>query len=323
MSLQTLSMALTFFSIVLIYQGFAAIKKTRKEVVDNRLKKYTQNLHVTPRSKKNTEIQEPLLRSIFRYISKALVPNRLLEKAELELARGDIPLRPEEYISLRIISVTVLGLVTYIFSFNLLLTFIMVVLTVIIPPLLLKRARNERMNKFNSQLGEGLIIMANSLRAGLSFMQAIDTLKKEMPPPLSIEFGRLLKEINLGVTTDEALDNLINRVASDDLDLVVTSVKIQRQVGGNLAEVLDKIGYTIQQRIKLKRELKTLTAQGRISGVVIGLLPVFIIVVVSLINPTYIMQLFDHPIGYILVFWAVCSELVGFLVIKKIVSIEL
>ncbi|NLC10726.1 MAG: secretion system protein, partial [Firmicutes bacterium] len=172
------------------------------------------------------------------------------------------------------------------------------------------------------QLSEGLTVMANSLRAGFSFMQAVDTLSKEMPPPLSTEFARLLKEMNLGTTTESALDNLMRRVDSKDLDLVVTSVKIQRQVGGNLAEIIDNIAKTIQQRNKLQGHLKTLTAQGRISGLIIGLLPIFIILFVSLLNPSYLTTLVTNPAGLFMLAYALVSEIIGFLIIKKIVTID-
>ena len=128
--------------------------------------------------------------------------------------------------------------------------------------------------------------------------------------------------MNLGVTTEEALDNLLRRINSQDLDLVVTAVKINRQIGGNLAEVLDKIGETINQRLKLQSELRTLTAQGRVSGYIIGLLPFIIVALVFVINPCYMMTLFTHPLGLVLIIWAILSEIIGFFLIKKIISVD-
>jgi len=139
---------------------------------------------------------------------------------------------------------------------------------------------------------------------------------------LSVEFGRLLREIKLGVTMEDALQNMLERLASRDLELLITAVQIQRQVGGNLAEILDNIGETIRERIRLKNEVKTLTAQGRISGLVIGLLPVLIIVVVSMINPGYMLTLIVHPLGPFLLLWAAFSELIGLMFIRRIVSID-
>lgn len=313
---------LTFLTIILIILGFTAGRKSKKKKIDDRLEKYTSMHFFTPEEERAEAVPENSLRTIFKNFSMVLAPKGWIKKAELELAQADIPLRPEEFVTLRIISVVFITLIMHLLFENFLLTVAAALVSALVPPMMVKRAKVQRIVKFNYQLAEGLTIMANSLRAGFSFMQAMDTLSKEMPPPLSTEFTRVLQEINLGTTTEEALSNMLKRVDSEDLDLVLTAVIIQRQIGGNLAEILDKIGGTIQQRIKLKGELKTLTAQGRISGLIIGLLPLFLIAAVAVINQDYIMTLFQHPLGLFMLAWAVCSEIIGFLLIRKIVSIE-
>ncbi len=145
---------------------------------------------------------------------------------------------------------------------------------------------------------------------------------REMAPPIGVEFARVLKEMNLGVTTEEALANLGERVVSDDLDLVITAVLIQRQVGGNLAEVLDSIAGTIRERIRLKGEVRTLTAQGRVSGLIIGVLPFALAGFIYVINPKYMMTLFTHPLGIAMVGYALVSMAVGMMMVWKIVNIE-
>ncbi len=307
----------TFFAVMLFSVGVAMIMKERKHKAALYLEKYTRDVKQKD-LRQGQEKKHPRLRAF----SQFLAPRRWVNKAELELAQGDIPLRPEEYITLRILLVTFTALLFFFLGFNLIVNSLMILAATFMPPFLLKRTKLKRQQKFNSQLEEGLTVITNSLRAGLSFLQAVDTLAKEMPPPLSTEFTRLLKEVNLGVPLETALNNLLARVDSNDLDLVITAIKIQRQVGGNLAEVLDNIGGTIRERIKLKRNLKTLTAQGKISGTIIALLPFFIIAALAVINPAYMMILVTHPVGPVLIAVALGLEISGFLLVKKIVAID-
>ncbi len=191
-----------------------------------------------------------------------------------------------------------------------------------IPLVFLRIKIKQRAKAFNDQLGDTLILIANALRTGYSFMQAIEMVAREMLPPISAEFGRTLKELNLGVPTETAMTNMAMRVDSDDLDLVITAVLIQRQVGGNLAEVLDNIAATIRERVRIKGEIKTLTAQGRMSGVIISLLPVALLAALKLINPEYIDLLFTHQTGQLMLGAAVFGQVLGIVAIQKIVNIE-
>lgn len=324
MNLPLMAGIFVFVVLLFITTGIFSKSTERKKEISSRLIKYTRAAKEGPSdsddllSKKN----EKDLRRLFSAFSRVLTPSGWRSKAEAELSQVDLPLRPEEFVLLHMVLVFLAAFLAYCSGGGILLAGIVAVSAAIIPQLLLRSARRKKVVAFENQLVEGLAIMANSLRAGFSFLQAADTLSKEMPPPLSNEFERLLREMNLGVTTEEALDNLLTRVQSGDLDLVATAVKINRQVGGNLAEVLDKIGETINQRIKLQAELRTLTAQGRISGYIIGLLPVVIVAIVFTINPLYMMTLFSHPLGLVLVMWAVFSEMIGFFLIKKIVSVD-
>jgi tight adherence protein B len=192
----------------------------------------------------------------------------------------------------------------------------------LVPMLTLRVKAARRVRKFNDQLADALVLVGNSLRTGYSFLQAIEMVSREMAPPIGAEFARVLKEMNLGVTTEEALVNLGERVVSDDLDLVITAVLIQRQVGGNLAEVLDSIAGTIRERIRLKGEVRTLTAQGRASGIIIGVLPFALAGFIYVINPKYMMTLFTHPLGLAMVAYALVSMAVGMAMVWKIVNIE-
>ena len=144
----------------------------------------------------------------------------------------------------------------------------------ILPRWYVRRRQGKRLNPFNKQLPDTITLIANALRAGSSFLQAIELVVREARPPISTEFGRVIREVNLGLPFEQALENLVRRVKSDDLELMVTAISIQYQVGGNLAEILDSIAFTIRERVRIKGEIRTLTAQQRMSGYVVGFLPI-------------------------------------------------
>lgn len=181
---------------------------------------------------------------------------------------------------------------------------------------------SRRRQELGNQLGDVLIMMSNAMRSGFSFMQAMDLIAKEMKPPVSLEFFKTLAEIRLGGDVEAALFNMGKRAQSADLDLVITAVLIQRQVGGNLAQILDTIAETINERIKMKREIKTLTAQGRLSGWVLAILPFAVAAFASIVNPGYLRPFLDEPIGRVFLAGALVCQLVGFLVIRRIVNID-
>ncbi len=240
-----------------------------------------------------------------------------------ELSQADIPLRAEEFLMFCFLGGFITGLLLFALTGEGGLFFLgLFAASFILPLLYIRRAKVQRAMKFNHQLASALATMANSLRVGFSLFQAMKTLADEMPPPLSVEFKRTLQETNLGTHTDQALQNMCDRVKSDDLELVVMAINIQRQVGGNLAEVLDNIAHTIKERVRVQREVKTLTAQGRISGMIIGLLPIFLAGIIFMINPEYMGQLFAHPLGLVILGMGLFSQLIGVMFIRKIVNIS-
>ena len=191
------------------------------------------------------------------------------------------------------------------------------------PMLILKSKVKKRIKLLNEQLGDAIGLVSNSLKAGYSFFQAVDMVAKEMTGPIAEEFQVLQKEINLGLPTEKALENLAARIPSDDLGLLVTAVLIQRQTGGNLAEVLDNISTTIRDRVRIKGEIRTVTAQGRISGWVISLLPVGLCFLIYLINPQHISVLFTRTLGILLLAVSALMELTGIFIIRRIIKIEI
>lgn len=186
----------------------------------------------------------------------------------------------------------------------------------------LRLAIRRRRKAFVEQLGDMLTMVANALRAGFGFMQAFELVAREMDAPVGREVEKVIGEINVGATLEQALENMTRRVQSPDFDLVVTAVLIQRQVGGNLANILNTISDTIQERIRMRREVLALTAQGRMSGVIMALLPVALAGFITMVSPGYIMPLFTETAGRIAIGVAIVMEIMGYLVIKKIVDIK-
>ena len=191
-----------------------------------------------------------------------------------------------------------------------------------IPPIMVSRSRSQRQQLFNKQLGESLTIMSNCMRSGYSFQQALSSIAKEMPPPISTEFGRVVREMNYGTSMEQALNNLVVRADNKDLELLVSAVITSMQVGANLSEILDTISETISDRIKLRNDVRVASAQGRISGIVIGLLPVGIILILMVLNPGYMEGFLHHPIGRVLLILSVVLEATGFFIINRIVDIK-
>lgn len=246
----------------------------------------------------------------------------ITERTRWELVRADIPFTGYEFNVARGTFSIALALLAYSLTRNFLWVFIMAIAVWTVPMLIVKRKKAKRYQVFASQMGDALGILSNSLRAGFSFMQAVSAVARETPNPMGKEFGRLTKEMSMGITTEKALDNLVHRVQQEDLELLVTAILIQKEIGGNLAEILDNIGNTIRERIRIKSEVKTLTAQGKLSGIVIAGIPVFLGLALYGMNRDYILLLFTHPVGKLMLGLALFNEFIGVLMIRKIVSID-
>src|SRR5580704_15230249 len=188
--------------------------------------------------------------------------------------------------------------------------------------LYLRFRQGRRRRAFERQLGETIILLSNALKAGYSFAQAMSTVSRSAGPPIGDEFNRATREIALGISVDDALNHMVARNKSEDFDLMVTAVQIQRVVGGNLAEILDTIAFTIRERVRIQGEIRTLTAQARASGWIITILPIALAGFLALISPTYFDPMITDPLGHIMLGIAIFSIAVGAVAIQKIVKIE-
>lgn len=261
-------------------------------------------------------------------IDRAVRGRTFSEVIRTNLARADLRLTVGEFLLLRFGSTFGGFLVGFVLgrgpSRPLLGIFVGVICAVIawfIPHwYVLIRAR-RRMNAFVNQLGDTITLMANSLRAGYSLLQTMEMVAREAPSPMREEFRRVVREIGFGIPTQEALNHLLRRIPSEDLDLLVTAISIQHEVGGNLAQILDVIGETIRERVRIKGEIRVLTAQQSLSGYIISALPVGLAVILFLLNPDYMSTLFAWP-WICMPIAAVICMVIGFIVMRRIVAIE-
>jgi tight adherence protein B len=267
--------------------------------------------------------------------------NKVVEKRDFgtslarELARADLALKPSEFLAIRFAATVGVPLVMIVLSpivslfSSPILWLIGAVVGYWVPGFWLNRRKSKRLKAFNGGLADTITLLANSLRAGSSFLQSVEMVCREAQPPISTEFTRVIREVNLGLPLDDALANLSRRVKSEDLELMVTAIAIQHQVGGNLAEILDTIAFTIRERVRIKGEIKTLTAQQRMSGYVVGFLPVALVLVMQVVAPTFMAPMFQQPpalfglpLGLFILGLGGIMMGIGFILIRRIVDIE-
>jgi tight adherence protein B len=252
-----------------------------------------------------------------------------------DLARADLKITVGEFWALTIISILATGTLAFLIYGGFILPLGGLILGFFFPKIFIKMRQKKRLNAFNDQLGDGITLMANGLRAGYSLLQAMEAVGKEMPDPIALEFRRVVREIGLGVENDRAFNNLLRRVPSDDLDLMVTAINVQQEVGGNLAEILEVIGFVIRERVRIKGEIQVLTAQGQLSGYVISGLPIVLGLLLYAMNQEYIGRMIftcesrevsdeicSQPCGWIMVGAALLGIASGFFAIQKIIDIE-
>jgi tight adherence protein B len=252
-----------------------------------------------------------------------------------EIARVDLRLKVSEYLVIWAASTVGVPLLMIVLSLGLpalrnpIFLLIGLLIGFMLPRFWLGRRKSGRLKAFNKNLPDTITLIANALRAGSSFLHAIELVVRESRPPISTEFGRVIREVNLGLPFEQALENMVRRVRSDDLELMATAISIQHQVGGNLAEILDSIAYTIRERIRIKGEIRTLTAQQRLSGYVVGFLPIGLAGFLFVAAPGFMNPMFANPpailglpAGVVILMFGGFMMFIGFMFIRRIVDIE-
>jgi tight adherence protein B len=309
--------------VVLLVIGIVVTARSERSLVDERLGRYLEEEQI---KEKKAERSTPVADWVNRRLEKSTWGGGIAR----ELARADLKLKPGEYIVVMILS----GAATaFVFWFLMgrgnafpipIFPIIGFIVGLFLPRMYVRRQQNQRLIRFNEQLADMLNLMVNGLRAGYSTMQAMEAVSREMPSPISDEFRRVVQEMQLGITMEQALDNLLRRIPSGDLDLVITAMNVQREVGGNLAEILDTISYTIRERVRIKGEIRVLTSQVLYSGRFLAMMPLMIAGVLWVVNRPYMMQFFNEPkiIGFISLGIAAIMVISGYFIMTRIANID-
>ena len=307
--------------ILLVLGIIVTVRSSDNNAVEKRL---GQIVETQESDKDHTrEKQTPLTDWLNRRVTGSSFGDRISKN----LARADIKMKAGEYIALIIISAFFFGLIAWFISgMNVLFGLIGVIIGLFPPGWYVGMQQGKRLTKFDEQIGDMLNLMVNGLRAGYSTMQAMEAVSKELPPPICDEFRRVVQEMQLGVPMQIALDNLLRRIPSNDLDLVITAINVQREVGGNLAEILDTISYTIRERVRIKGEIKVLTSQVMYSGQFLALMPVFVIMILYVLNREYMMEFFN-PVNGVCGWGALILSggliVAGYFVMRKLADIDI
>lgn len=238
------------------------------------------------------------------------------------IASSGIKLKANEFIYFWAGLTLVPMILLLLFGGNIVTAIALSIIGISIPPFIVTNARKKREELFNKQLGDATVIIGNSIKGGFTFLQSMSNIAEEMQPPISTEFAKALREIHYGVKQEDALMRMVERTKNKDLELLISAVMTSAQVGSNLSDILDTISNTIRDRIRIKNEIKTLTAQGRMSGLVIGLLPIILILAIMVMTPSYFDGFFESTLGKILIIISIVLEITGYAIINKIVNIK-
>ncbi|CAG0983185.1 hypothetical protein ARNL5_02642 [Anaerolineae bacterium] len=305
-----------------------SIRQQRGTEFEERLGRYTDlsdKLALTDDFEEEDDGKKKKESALSTSLNQALEKRRFAEGWRVQLARADLKLTVSEYFALHIISMIGMGLFAFfvLWPFQFVNALFAVAVGFFLPRFYVARKQGKRLKEFERQLPDLLSLWVNSLRAGYSALQSLEAIAREAPPPTNSEIRRVVQEVQLGIPLEEALEHMLVRMPSDDLDLIITAVNIQREVGGNLAEILEVIGHTIRERIKIKGEIQVLTAQGRITGWLISGLPIALGLFLWIINPKYMGRLVENRgCGWPLLALGLGMIGIGMTVVQRIVDIE-
>lgn len=308
-------------AVVVIIIGVFNVRSER-DLVEERLGRFEQ---IPFEFEEETEEKEDQARALDA-IDKAIARRPFAQRWRTQLARADIKLTVAEYAALHVIGPMVFFGAAYFILFrgDLIMSLVAGFIGFFAPRFWVSRSTSKRLLRFEQQLPDTLALWVNALRSGFSVMQAMEAISRDAPEPTSTEFKRVVQEVQLGIDVEDALGHLLSRVESEDLDLVVTAVNIQREVGGNLSEILETIGHTIRERIKLKGEIRVLTSQGRYTGYLISFLPIAVALFLSVIQPGFMNPMFENRLcGWPMLGLGLALIGMGMAAIQKIVNIEI
>jgi len=305
---------------ILLVVGIFVTSSSESRMVEERLGRFLNEDQV--QKKETTRDSSSSL--ISDWVNKKVEKSSWGDKLSRNLARADMKLKPGEFVAfVTIVTISLGGLLWFIGGQNIISLLIGAGIGIVLPNIYLNSQKSKRLIKFDEQLPDMINLMVNGLRAGYSTMQAMEAISKELPPPICDEFRRVVQEMQIGVTMERALDNLVRRIPSADLDFVITAINVQREVGGNLAEILDIISHTIRERIRIKGEIRVMTAQVIYSGRILALVPFFIVVILWFINQEYMMEFVNNPTcGGMAAGVGITMIGIGYFIMTRIADIE-
>lgn len=306
------------FLLVLLIAGIVMSSNSERNLVEDRLGRYLEE----DEGEKATEDETSYLTE---WVNRRVEKSSRGNKIKTSLARADLKFKVAEYIALVVMSVVIASFVAGFLGGRNIISFgIGAVVGAMAPSMYVGSQQRKRLANFNDQLPDMINLMVNGLRAGYSTMQAMEAVSKELPPPISDEFRRVVQEMQLGIPMGTALDNLLRRIPSEDLDFMITAINVQREVGGNLAEILDTISFTIRERIRIKGEIKVLTSQVRQSAKILSMVPILLATYLWFVNNEYMKNLFlrGNTCGFSVLGAALVLIGLGYLVMMKIADIE-
>jgi tight adherence protein B len=321
-SIEALLAVLTIVGIGGLLFGAERLLRRDRTALDKRLRRYGGRAYQLNDEEQKRAASAQVAQMLAKRVEASLSGRTFAAALQTDLARANLKLTVGEFVMLQIGVTVAVGVVAWLISGVLIVGVLFGVLGWFLPKIWLGRRQSARLKAFNDQLADTIGLMSNSLRSGLSLVQAMEMISREAEPPVSEEFQRVVREIGLGVGPQEALLHLVRRVHSDDLDLLVVAILVQFEIGGNLSRILDSIAGTIRERVKLHGEIRTMSAQGRMAGYVLSGLPVAIGGLLMLIAPSYMGALFTPGPWLVLPVAAVIGIIVGSLTIRKLVAIE-
>jgi tight adherence protein B len=245
-----------------------------------------------------------------------------MEKTTKKLDRMFVASESKKLLSIFVITPLVLGGLGFLLTSNPIGLFAGSIIGLIVPKIIAKNLSLLRRIHFQDQLVDGLMVLSSSLKAGMSLNQAFEILVEEMPPPMSEEFSWVVKENRMGVALEDCLAHLRERMPLDDLGLIISAISVARETGGDLTEIFAQLVFTLREKIKLERKVRALTVQGRLQGAIMGLLPVAFGIFIYYVSPENFNVMFTDKTGQALLVWAVISECIGLILIKKLSKVE-
>lgn len=307
-------------ALVVLVIGLIITASEEKQLVDERLGRYLEEEEAAAAKEKGpSQISEWLTGTLTRFSWGQSISR--------QLAQADLKLKIGEYVAVLLLTIAGVAFLGWMFGGRTVFSAVIGgIVGYFLPGFYIRSQKGRRLRRFDEQLADMLNLMVNGLRAGYSTMQALESVSRELPPPISDEFRRVVQEMQLGIPMERALDNLVRRIPSTDLDLVITAMNVQREVGGNLSEILESISHTIRERVKLKGEVRVLTSQVVYSGRFLSSMPFLLVFALYFLNRPYMMNFFNPDtrfFGIIMLVGAGLLIITGYFAMNKIADIQI